>query len=82
MCDFFLCDRTAVVLGTGIPLVLFLIWNAVILGTSSSLVDASGAVQATSDPLLRLRSASGIVGVSPYQIFAEPRHYKEILKRK
>lgn len=56
--------RTAVVLGTGIPLVLFLIWNAVILGTSSSLVDPSGAVQAISDPLLRLRSASGIVAVS------------------
>jgi tyrosine-specific transport protein len=54
--------RTAVVLGTGIPLVLFLIWNAVILGTSSSLEDASGAVQAIADPLLRLRSASGIVG--------------------
>lgn len=54
--------RTAVVLGTGIPLVLFLIWNAVILGTSSSLVDSAGAVQSISDPLLRLRSASGIVG--------------------
>lgn len=52
------------VLGTAIPLVMFLIWDAVILGTQSSVVDASGAIQAISDPLMRLRSASGIVGVS------------------
>lgn len=65
------------VLGTGIPLALFLIWNAVILGTPSSVVDASGAMQAISDPLLRLRSASGIVGVSLISVI-KPEHEEEI----
>ncbi len=52
------------VLGTGVPLVMFLVWNAVILGTNSSLIDSNGAIQAISDPLMCLWSASGIVGVS------------------
>lgn len=43
---------------------MFLIWDAVILGTTSTLVDASGVLQVVSDPLISLRSASGIVGVS------------------
>lgn len=43
---------------------MFLIWDAVILGTTSTLVDASGVLQVVSDPLIGLRSASGIVGVS------------------
>ncbi|KAJ7964920.1 tyrosine-specific transport protein [Quillaja saponaria] len=47
--------RTAIVLGTGIPLVLFLVWNAVILGTISSL-------DMVSDPLQQLLSANGKVG--------------------
>jgi hypothetical protein len=41
-----------VVLGTGVPLVMFLVWNAVILGTNSSLIDSNGAIQAISDPLM------------------------------
>lgn len=35
-CTNFLLYRTAIVLGTAIPLVLFLVWNAVILGTISN----------------------------------------------
>jgi hypothetical protein len=62
--DGYFCYRTAVVLGTGVPLVMFLVWNAVILGTNSSLIDSNGAIRAISDPLMRLPSASGIVGVS------------------
>ncbi len=53
---------------------MFLVWNAVILGTNSSLIDSNGAIQAISDPLMRLRSASGIVGVSSsctLQIFTD-----------
>ncbi len=72
--DGYFCYRTAVVLGTGVPLVMFLVWNAVILGTNSSLIDSNGAIQAISDPLMRLRSASGIVGVSSsctLQIFTD-----------
>ncbi|CAK9863592.1 unnamed protein product [Sphagnum jensenii] len=56
--------RTAVVLGTGVSLVMFLVWNAVMLGTNSSLIDSNGAIQAISDPLMCLWSASGIVAVS------------------
>lgn len=51
--------RTAIVLGTAIPLVMFLVWDAVILGTISHL-NASGVHVV--DPLLQLRSTSGIVG--------------------
>ncbi|KAJ7294947.1 hypothetical protein O6H91_Y222500 [Diphasiastrum complanatum] len=50
--------RSAIVLGTAIPLVMFLVWDAVILGSISS-YDASG--QIASDPLVQLRSANGIV---------------------
>ncbi|GJN10779.1 hypothetical protein PR202_ga28901 [Eleusine coracana subsp. coracana] len=50
--------RTAIVAGTAIPLALFLIWDAVILGTLPGLV-GSGT---TSDPLELLRSSNGIVG--------------------
>lgn len=47
--------RSAIILGTGIPLVLFLIWNAVILGTISDNVMGL-------DPLQQLRSTNGTVG--------------------
>ncbi|CAK9261617.1 unnamed protein product [Sphagnum jensenii] len=69
--------RTAVVLGTGVPLVMFLVWNAVILGTNSSLIDSNGAIQAISDPLMRLRSASGIVGptIEVFSLFAVATSY-------
>ncbi|XP_020108503.1 uncharacterized protein LOC109724183 [Ananas comosus] len=51
--------RTAIVLGTAIPLILFLIWDAVILGSMPNLA-ASGTE--IIDPLEQLRSSNGIVG--------------------
>ncbi|XP_029120472.1 uncharacterized protein [Elaeis guineensis] len=51
--------RTAIVLGTAVPLVLFLIWDAVILGTIPNLSASSSYV---SDPLELLRSNNGIIG--------------------
>ncbi|KAI5433428.1 hypothetical protein KIW84_020631 [Lathyrus oleraceus] len=47
--------RSAIVLGTGIPLVLFLIWNGVILGTVGD--NPMGL-----DPLQQLRSSNGTIG--------------------
>ncbi|EYU46152.1 hypothetical protein MIMGU_mgv1a0064871mg, partial [Erythranthe guttata] len=51
--------RTAIVLGTVIPLVLFLIWNAVILGTITTPEIGSTAII---DPLQQLRSSNGVIG--------------------
>ncbi|KAL4282744.1 hypothetical protein GQ457_16G007110 [Hibiscus cannabinus] len=51
--------RTAIVLGTAIPLGLFLVWNGVILGSISNLDMSSNQMI---DPLQRLRSSNGIVG--------------------
>ncbi|KAK9673546.1 hypothetical protein RND81_12G174500 [Saponaria officinalis] len=51
--------RTAVILGTSIPLVLFLVWNGVILGTITNLDSDVGKII---DPLQQLRSSNGIVG--------------------
>lgn len=51
--------RTSIVLGTAVPLVLFLIWDAVILGTIPNLQMGSGAL---ADPLEQLRSSNGMVG--------------------
>ncbi|KAK6936923.1 Amino acid/polyamine transporter 2 [Dillenia turbinata] len=51
--------RTAIVLGTAIPLGLFLVWNAVILGTIPNL---EAGLDKTVDPLQELRSANGSVG--------------------
>ncbi|KAJ4979735.1 hypothetical protein NE237_010515 [Protea cynaroides] len=51
--------RTAIVLGTAIPLVLFLVWDAVTLGTISTLETGSDKIL---DPLEQLRSSSGVVG--------------------
>lgn len=53
--------RTAIVLGTAIPLGLFLVWNAVILG---SFPDTGVAAERMIDPLQQLRSTSVTVGVS------------------
>lgn len=51
--------RSAIVLGTIIPLVLFLVWNAVILGS----IPSSGAdFNKISDPLQQLRDSNGIIG--------------------
>ncbi|KAK2431383.1 tyrosine-specific transport protein [Trifolium repens] len=47
--------RSAIILGTGIPLVLFLIWNGVILGTVGD--NPMGL-----DPLQQLRSSNGTIG--------------------
>ncbi|XP_073139260.1 uncharacterized protein [Henckelia pumila] len=51
--------RTAIVSGTGIPLALFLVWNAVILGTITSSGIGSDTLF---DPLQQLRSTNGVVG--------------------
>ncbi|XP_051134287.1 uncharacterized protein LOC127253650 isoform X2 [Andrographis paniculata] len=51
--------RTAIVLGTAIPLALFLVWNAVILGFITTPDMGSGPFV---DPLQQLREASGVVG--------------------
>ncbi|KAH9622788.1 hypothetical protein KSS87_007384 [Heliosperma pusillum] len=51
--------RTAVILGTTIPLLLFLVWNGVILGTISNLDSDAGKII---DPLQQLRSSNGVVG--------------------
>ncbi|CAN6848570.1 unnamed protein product [Brassica oleracea] len=51
--------RTAIVLGTAIPLGLFLVWNAVILG---SFPDTGVAAEKMIDPLQQLRSTSVTVG--------------------
>ncbi|KAL4203546.1 hypothetical protein AMTRI_Chr01g104450 [Amborella trichopoda] len=51
--------RTSIVLGTAIPLILFLVWDAVILGTISNL-DTNGNL--ATDPLEQLRARNGVVG--------------------
>ncbi|GMG99966.1 hypothetical protein Nepgr_001806 [Nepenthes gracilis] len=51
--------RTAIVLGTAIPLLLFLVWNAVILGTITNL---EAGTEKIIDPLQQLRSSNGVVG--------------------
>lgn len=55
--------RTAIVLGTAIPLGLFLVWNGVILGSISSLELGPDKMI---DPLQQLRSSNGVFGVSSY----------------
>ncbi|KAF0907398.1 hypothetical protein E2562_015889 [Oryza meyeriana var. granulata] len=50
--------RKAIVVGTAIPLALFLIWDAVILGTIPGLAGDGTIV----DPLEQLRSSNGTVG--------------------
>lgn len=52
--------RTAIVLGTSIPLVLFLVWNAVILGTITTVEMSSDKIM---DPLQQLQSTNEVVGV-------------------
>lgn len=51
--------RTSIVLGTAIPLALFLVWNAVILGTITGLETDSDKI---ADPLQLLQSTNGVVG--------------------
>eukprot|EP00249_Psilotum_nudum_P016453 c25831_g1_i4 orf=332-1825(-) len=53
--------KSAVVLGTSIPLIMFVVWDAVILGSISEIdVNNSGQII---DPLLQIRSSNGIVGL-------------------
>ncbi|MCO5573123.1 hypothetical protein L7F22_026888 [Adiantum nelumboides] len=47
--------RSAIVWGTTIPLIMFLVWDAVILGSLAG-------VPHSEDPLVALRSANGIIG--------------------
>ncbi|XP_071726364.1 uncharacterized protein [Rutidosis leptorrhynchoides] len=51
--------RTSIVLGTAIPLGLFLIWNAVILGTISGSETGTDKIV---DPLQALLATNGVVG--------------------
>nr|XP_043628497.1 tyrosine-specific transport protein-like [Erigeron canadensis] len=51
--------RTSIVLGTAIPLGLFLIWNAVILGTITSPKTGTDKIV---DPLQALLATNGVVG--------------------
>ncbi|XP_058196315.1 uncharacterized protein LOC131312514 [Rhododendron vialii] len=51
--------RSAIVLGTAIPLALFLVWNAVILGSITSFEIDSDKI---ADPLQQLQSINGVVG--------------------
>ncbi|KAF7119633.1 hypothetical protein RHSIM_Rhsim13G0203000 [Rhododendron simsii] len=51
--------RSAIVLGTAIPLALFLVWNAVILGSITSFERGSDKI---ADPLQQLLSINGVVG--------------------
>ncbi|XP_050237776.1 uncharacterized protein LOC126687302 [Mercurialis annua] len=50
--------RTAIVLGTAIPLGLFLVWNGVILGSITTTEMADHII----DPIQQLRSTNGVVG--------------------
>ncbi|CAD5332161.1 unnamed protein product [Arabidopsis thaliana] len=67
--------RTAIVLGTAIPLGLFLVWDAVILGSFP--VDTGVAVEKMVDPLQQLRSSSVTVGpfVEAFSLFAIATSY-------
>ncbi|KAI8525939.1 hypothetical protein RHMOL_Rhmol13G0269500 [Rhododendron molle] len=51
--------RSAIVLGTAIPLALFLVWDAVILGSITSFERGSDKI---ADPLQQLQSINGVVG--------------------
>ncbi|CAL5421048.1 unnamed protein product [Camellia sinensis] len=51
---------TAIVLATAIPLALFVVWNAVILGSITSFEIGSDKII---DPLQQLQSANRVVGL-------------------
>lgn len=51
--------RTSIVLGTAIPLGLFLVWNAVILGT---ITNSETGINKIVDPLQQLLATNGVVG--------------------
>ncbi|KAF9599357.1 hypothetical protein IFM89_036814 [Coptis chinensis] len=66
--------RTAIILGTAIPLVLFLVWDAVILGTIPGLATNIDKIV---DPIQQLRSTNGVVGpvVEAFSFFAIATSY-------
>ncbi|KAK6153191.1 hypothetical protein DH2020_012830 [Rehmannia glutinosa] len=64
--------RTAIVLGTAIPLVLFLVWNAVILGTITTSEMGSNILM---DPLQQLRSTNGVPIVDVFSVLAIATSY-------
>ncbi|KAL6340696.1 hypothetical protein AAG906_014386 [Vitis piasezkii] len=66
--------RTSIVLGTAIPLVLFLVWNAVILGSITNI--GTGADKII-DPIEQLRSSNGVIGpiVEVFSLFAIATSY-------
>lgn len=53
--------RTTIILGSAIPLSIFLVWNGVILGTITNLGISPDQI---TDPLQQLQSSNGAVGVS------------------
>lgn len=58
--------RSAIVWGTAIPLGLFVVWNAVILGTITTAdMDPAKLV----DPLQQLRDSNEVVGVSLVAVY-------------
>ncbi|XP_050139682.1 uncharacterized protein LOC126615817 isoform X1 [Malus sylvestris] len=66
--------RTAIVTGTSIPLVLFLVWNAVILGTITNVDMSSDKIM---DPLQQLQATNEVVGpiVEVFSLFAIATSY-------
>ncbi|CAN6560312.1 unnamed protein product [Malus baccata var. baccata] len=66
--------RTAIVIGTSIPLVLFLVWNAVILGTITNVDMSSDKIM---DPLQQLQATNEVVGpiVEVFSLFAIATSY-------
>ncbi|KAJ9699049.1 hypothetical protein PVL29_007901 [Vitis rotundifolia] len=66
--------RTSIVLGTAIPLVLFLVWNAVILG---SITNIGAGADKIIDPIEQLRSSNGVIGpiVEVFSLFAIATSY-------
>ncbi|KAM5584790.1 hypothetical protein ABKV19_004248 [Rosa sericea] len=66
--------RTSIVLGTSIPLILFLVWDAVILGTITNVEMGTGKIM---DPLQLLQSTNAAVGpiVEVFSIFAIATSY-------
>ncbi|KAL3677507.1 hypothetical protein R1sor_027455 [Riccia sorocarpa] len=54
--------RSAVVLGTSIPLVMFLVWDALILGSFPAAGDSISSASGVADPLAILRATNSTVG--------------------
>ncbi|CAL5356210.1 unnamed protein product [Camellia sinensis] len=66
---------TAIVLATAIPLALFVVWNAVILGSITSFEIGSDKII---DPLQQLQSANRVVGLH-LQSIVKNLHHRVVL---